>query len=257
MVQSERVDSFWNEKFKEHVKPAMVGRPAEGLNFETSIKQMIDCRLLGFKDGAQVINYITSHDVAGKASERLYQFLEFNKVAKKEERFKLAFVCLLTAVGIPMILAGEEFADEMDIDIFDKVSDNNAEKQIDPVNYSRLDDEWRKRIFNYVARLVKFRTNSAALSINDTEFIHVDLNEGKQVLVWKRGRGSDLVVVVANFSEWGTDIGNSNATYVVPNWPSLPPGRSWREITQDRDVPTAWAGREPLFPFEAKVYAMI
>jgi pullulanase len=31
-----------------------------------------------------------------------------------EKRIKLAFVCLLAAVGIPMILAGEEFADEHD-----------------------------------------------------------------------------------------------------------------------------------------------
>lgn len=257
MVQSERVDSFWNEKFKEHVKPAVVGRAPEGISFEQSVREMIDCRLLGFKDGSQVINYITSHDMAGVGSERLYQFLEFNNVDQKEERFKLAFVCLLTAVGIPMILAGEEFADEMDIDIFDAQGNKDDEKQIDPVNYSRFDDEWRKQVFYCVARLVKLRTNSAALSVNDTEFIHVDFNEGKRVLVWKRGRGSDIVVVVANFSNWGTDRNGINAEYVVPNWPALPAGRQWREITQERDVPGEWAGREPLFPFEAKVYAAL
>lgn len=257
MVQSERVDSFWNEKFKEHVKPAVVGHAPEGTSFEQSIREMIDCRLLGFKDGSQVINYITSHDVAGVGSERLHQFLKFNNVDKKEERFKLAFVCLLTAVGIPMILAGEEFADEMDIDIFDREGNNDDEKQIDPVNYSRFNDEWRKRIFYYVARLVKFRTSSAALSVNDTEFIHVDFNEGKRVLVWKRGRGSEIAVVVANFSQWGTDVNTTNAQYVVPNWPALPAGKQWREMTQERDVPIEWAGREPLFPFEAKVYAAL
>jgi hypothetical protein len=42
----------------------------------------------------------------------------------------------------------------------------------------------------------------------------------------------------------------------VANWPTLPAGRHWREITQDRDVPLVWAGREPIFPWEAKVYAL-
>jgi hypothetical protein len=44
---------------------------------------------------------------------------------------------------------------------------------------------------------------------------------------------------------------------------SIPPpstacrtGRRWREITQDRGVPIEWAGREPIFPWEAKVYAL-
>jgi len=35
-------------------------------------------------------------------------------VIDTERRIKLAFVCLLTAVGVPMIFAGEEFADQHD-----------------------------------------------------------------------------------------------------------------------------------------------
>ena len=83
--------------------------------------------------------------------------------SEKEKRIKLAFVCLLTAVGIPMILA--EFADQHDL--FDQpgwVSQSGG-KQIDPVKFSRLTDKSdpdqpiRCRIFNYVARLVKLRTS--------------------------------------------------------------------------------------------------
>ena len=43
----------------------------------------------------------------------------------------------------------------------------------------------------------------------------------------------------------------------MPNWPATPPGRRWREVTQDRDVPREWVGREPIFPWEAKVYAAV
>jgi pullulanase len=128
------------------------------------------------------------------------------------------------------------------------------------VNYDRLDDPWRHRVFEYVARLVRLRATHDALAVNDAEFIHVDFEEGKRVVVWRRGQPATgkLVVVVANFSDWGTpDRGSTTAEYVVPDWPGTPPGTRWREVTQDRDVPAAWAGREPLYPWEAKVYALV
>lgn len=65
------------------------------------------------------------------------------------------------------------------------------------------------------------------------------------------------MVVVANFSDWQTDNPISpTAESVVPNWPATPTGRHWREVTQDRDVPDQWIGREPLYAWEAKVYTL-
>ena len=198
------------------------------------------------------MNYVGSHDVEGFRNERLYNFLDNNGIARKEERIKLAFACLLTAVGIPMIFAGDEFADEHDLTV------THPPKQRDAVNFDRLDEPFRRRIFEYVARLVKFRTASEALSVNDTDFIHVDFNDGKRVLVWRRGRAgsADQVVVVANFSDFDSGRAGSDE-YRVPNWPATPPGKRWREITQERDVPAEWVGREAIFPWEAKVYALV
>ena len=130
---------------------------------------------------------------------------------------------------------------------------------MDPVNFDRRKDFWRQRLFDYVARFVQFRTTYDALAVNDTAFIHVDFHDGKRVLVWQRGQESSgkLAVVVANFSDFGTPNPFApGAEYVVPHWPPTPPGKSWREITQDREVPREWAGREPIFPWEAKVYAL-
>jgi 1,4-alpha-glucan branching enzyme len=209
--------------------------------------------VLGFRDGTQAINYVTSHDVEGFRNERLFNFLNNNGVVETERRIKLAFACLLTAVGIPMIFAGEEFADEHDLLV------RHPEKQVDPVNFDRRHDPWRQRVRDYVARMVRCRTSYDALAVNETRFIHVDFHDGKRVVVWQRGReGSDkLVVVVANFSDFGTPNPlMSSSEYVVPNWPATPPGKSWREITQDREVPIEWVGREPIFPWEAKVYAL-
>jgi hypothetical protein len=161
-----------------------------------------------------------------------------------------------------MILSGDEFADEHDLfDVNGNVTQDSG-KQVDPVNFNRLGDDWRKRIKEYVSSLVKLRTTHDALAVNDTEFIHVDFEEGKRVLVWRRGvaNSASQVVVLANFSDYATPDAlnpqNPNAQYVVPNWPQTPNGKQWKEVTQNRAVPAAQIGREPIFPWEAKVYAL-
>jgi pullulanase len=252
LLAQKRVDAVWNEQFKRILRYVILGQNEPSVpSFEKCVRRLIDCRELGFRDGTQVINYMTSHDVGGRGNERLYNFLNNHQVRNTEPRIKLAFVCLLTAVGIPMILAGEEFADQHDL----PVDDTN--KQVDPVNFDRMNDLWRKRIYDYVRRLVRLRSNHDALSTDDTTFIHVDLSQGKRVLVWLRGQMGtpNMVVVIANFSDYVTPNPFSGTSeYVVPNWPALPPGMHWHEVTQDRPVPDAWAGREPIFPWEAKVY---
>src|SRR5205807_1969159 len=100
--------------------------------------------------------------------------------------------------------------------------------QSDPVNYDRLADPWRRDVFDAVARLVRLRTASAALAVNDTEFLHVDFYDGKRVLAWRRGRPGidDPVVVVANFSGWRSDHhGGPPFEYRVHNWPGTPAGK--------------------------------
>jgi pullulanase len=251
-----RLDGLWNEEFKRIARAVILGRNADGEpSFEWSVRKLIDCRLLGFARGDQAVNYLCSHDVGGWGNERLHDYLGHNGVALKETRIVLAFACLLTAVGIPMILAGEEFADQQDY-----VQQTDDNKQIDPVNFDRMGDPWRQRIFDRVARLVRLRTGNQALAGDDIEVIHVDFSAGKRVLVWRRGRpdGADAVVVVANFSAWGTpDADDPAARYDIPGWPATPAHRHWREVTADRVVAPGMAGHEPLFPWEAKVYVLV
>jgi pullulanase len=266
LLRQGRLDGLWNDSFQQFVRAAILGQSGGGEpSFEWTVRKAIDCRLLGFADGAQAINYVTKHDVEGFRHERLFTMLRGFSNEDKEKRIKLAFVCLLTAVGIPMFLAGEEFADQHDF--FDKDGNvtQNGGKQVDPVNFSRLVDTtdplqpMRKRVFEHVARLVKFRTRQPALGVNDTEFIHLDFDAGKRVVVWKRGGpGQDPVVVVANFSDFvTTGAGSPGAEYRVHNWPATPAGRQWREVTQARFVAPEWIGREPLYPWEAKVYTLV
>jgi pullulanase len=259
-----RLDGLWNDMFRALVRSVILGE-GDNAAFENNVRQMVDCRALGFTDGAQAVNYITSHDVEGFRRERLYNFLLNAGLGAGdiEKRAELAFVCLLTAVGIPMILAGEEFADEHSR--FDKNGNvtQAGGKQVDPVNYARLEGtdataQMRQRILAYVSKLVQLRTTHPALGVNDTNFFHVDFNDGKRVLVWQRGDTStDPVIVLANFSDFvTTDASNPLSEYVVPDWPATPPGRSWLEVTQNRPVPESWIGREPIYPWEAKVYTL-
>ncbi len=257
-----RLDGLWNDDFRALVRSVIL---AEGDNgtFESNVRTMVDCRQLGFTDGAQAVNYITSHDVEGYRRERLYNFLLNVGLSGQdlEKRAKLAFVCLLTSVGIPMILAGDEFCDQHSrFDINGNV-DQAGGKQVDPVTYARLEGtdpttQMRQRILVYVSTLVKLRTSYPALSVNDNNFIQVDFNDGKRVMAWTRGgAGMDPLVVLANFSAFTSSPNGSNpAEYVVPNWPATPAGKQWHEVTQNRVVPPEWIGREPIYPWEAKVY---
>jgi 1,4-alpha-glucan branching enzyme len=261
LLSQNRVDGLWNEKFQSRIRAAVLGQnSSDEPTFEWTVRQAIDCRILGLS-GTQAVNYVTKHDVEGFRHERLYNMLASAGLGQADiaKRVKLAFVCLLTSVGIPMFLAGEEFADQHDLfDAKGNVTQGGG-KQVDPVNYNRAEEPFRKDILNYVSTLVKFRTTCPALAVDDTTFIQVDFGEGKRVLAWQRGSaGQDPVVVVANFSDYGTPNPFSpGAQYAVANWPATPAGRQWKEVTQGRLVLPNQIGSEPIFPWEAKVYTLV
>jgi pullulanase len=310
LITQKRLDGLWNERFQGLVRAALLGENIGGLNFEDTVRRAIDCRIEGvFTDGAQAINYLTSHDVQGPRKERLYNLMQavislasseplFNRgdietrvreevrrrngepkndeQRKRENqevrdradgiilhkarlrRIKLGFVCQLTAVGIPMILAGEEFGDQHDLFDSNGRVTHEGGKQVDPVNFSRFDDPDRNELFKYVSRLVHLRTSHPALAVNDVKFIHVDFEVGKRVVIWQRGSNSDPVVVVANFSDFTTPNALSpGSEYVVPNWPNTPTGKHWFEVTQGRDAKTGRHNRESIFAWEAKVYRLV
>lgn len=244
MVTSGTLNALWNEPWQGRLRALIIADPTIS-DFAGTVRLMANCTLdpdHPFSDGAQAVNYITSHDVEGYRKERLYNFLDGAGVVDKETRAKMAFALLLTAVGIPMIFAGEEFVDQMDRPI--------GQKQIDPVNYERKAEPWRSAVFNYVANLVRFREQCPALGDDDTNFFFTDESRGGKIMAWSRGAaGHEPVVVVANFSGEGTP----GTEYVIPGWPDAERD-DWREVGQGRNVPREWVGREPLMQWEVKVY---
>src|SRR5205814_6058266 len=169
---------------------------------------------------------------------RLFTMLRSLDDEQIEKRIKLGFACLMTAVGIPMFLAGEEFGDEHDLFDFQGNVTQRGGKQIDPVNFSRCfagpttkskeDDRdgyygpLRRRILAYVKTLIALRIKEPALSVNDTSFIWTDFGDGKRVIVWQRGNAvlHRTLIVVANFSDFASSPGSD---YVIPTWPNRQP----------------------------------
>ncbi len=250
MVHQGCLNALWNETWLYRLRSVLLGQPLDHDTFEGTIRKLANCTLdtlnPAFTDGAQAIIYVTSHDIEGWHKNRLYNFCKDNGIWDIERRAKLAFVLLLTSVGIPMIFAGEEFADQEDQSL------DMSRKQDDPVNYSRKNDGgWRQALFAHNANLVRFRISCPALGTNNTDFFHVDESRGGKIMAWRRGPlgGSGPVVVVANF----TDDDTPGSEYDIPDWPDKD-AQGWREVTQGRDVPAEWVGREPLMAWEAKVY---
>jgi 1,4-alpha-glucan branching enzyme len=266
ILTQQRITALWNDQFRELLRCAVLGIAADNESFESTVTKMVDCRNIGFPDMAQAVNYIGSHDVEGRHKERVattfrYQFphdddpiIDSKHNIEIGKRVKLSFSCLLTAVGIPMILAGDEFGEEDDLfDIHGSVT-NDSGKQIDPVDFTRLEDAWRQDVLNCVKNLIQMRKTHPALGVNDTKWLFHDPTPGRQIYAWQRGGDDNPVVVVANFSDFGTnDPFNPSSEYVVPNWPR-PNDFSWKEVCLNRPVVAGQIGREPLFPWEAKVY---
>jgi 1,4-alpha-glucan branching enzyme len=188
----------------------------------------------GFYDLSQAVNYLTSHDVEKDSEKRIMNYLlapmlesqgyrgtvddiswvndHLDSDADDKQRFlhglalerlRSAFCLLMTSVGIPMILAGDEFGDVHDLD-----HSNWRMKMSDPVDWERLHSSDNNRyLWHRVAELIELRTEHPALTRNETEFLHFhpdfDKNYGAKVFVYCRTRGQalgadDQVVVVGN-----------------------------------------------------------
>lgn len=241
----------------------------------------------GFREGlgdlAQAVNYFTSHDVQN--SQRLLNFI-FGALlqirglgdgsvdnirgllanmagqsprireahAEALDRIRSMFVLLLTSVGIPMFLAGEEFADAHDLPF---ASD---EKMSDPVNWGRRDIPSHNQLWEQVADLIALRTSHSALMRNEVDayYFHpsTDQDTGARVVAYARTNGlakgaSNQVVVIGN-------CGSDN--FETYDFPWLWGGKPYRE----RGVPSSgspaqllgsqnWL-RVSLAPFQFRVF---
>lgn len=238
----------------------------------------------GFGDISQAVNYITSHDVQEEGEQRFMNdifgdllrlrgmgdgsvdnvrylidqiapttMLSIHREAL--DRVGSGFALLLTSVGMPMFLAGEEFGDVHDL--------NHGDwrlKMSDPVQWKRRDWPGHRALWDRVRELIRLRTAAAALQRNEVDcfYFHptIDQDDGTRVFAYCRigGRalGSSEQVVVANCGPhdfpafdvpWAwTDTGRFQEVGAPQN--SSPP-----QFRADRHVATV-----ALAPFQVRVF---
>ena len=226
----------------------------------------------GFTDMAQAVNYVTSHDVGGEGQQRYLNeafsqilrylnlgdgsvanvrdcvdYLESKSDAIRRvhadalDRVRSSFAILMTSVGIPMFLAGEEFGDVHDLDY-----DDYRLKMSDPVDWRRRGRPGHEGLWEAVRDLIKLRTSNAALQRDEVEFFHfhpnIDSNGGPWVFAFARTGGRplgsrDQVVVVVNAG------GQSFPEYRL-NWP-------WGETDHIHECAAPPTSDRPQFPSNA------
>jgi pullulanase/glycogen debranching enzyme len=145
----------------------------------------------------------TDGKVTGAVSFALYRILG-------------VFAVLLTSVGIPMFLAGEEFAD-----VHDQSYSNVNKKQQDPVQWQRAAYPGQANLLSRVTALTKLRTSHPALQRNEIEFFYFhpqfDDNDSPRVFGYVRTNGTAAgaagqVIVIANMGAEKFPV------YGIPNW---------------------------------------
>ncbi len=215
-------DSQWDGGFHWAVTQAVTGYDDFARNIY-AVRDALGVRYNG--DPFQRIIYTESHDTVGNSGTRLPSQIDpadpGSWAARK--RSILAAGILLTAPGIPMLFAGQEFLS------IGRFVDPPA-----PLDWSRA--MGHSRIVDFYRDMIALRRNAngktAGLTGSDINVFH--LNDPAKVLVYHRSDGKNDVVVLVNFA-------NKNYTrYDI----GLPAFGTWkvRMNSDDRKYSTDFGG---------------
>jgi 1,4-alpha-glucan branching enzyme len=202
------VESCWNDSFMYAMVEYLSGEP---LDLE-KMKNAINPTRLGYANATSVTNYLANHD-----QNRLFRKLGEQGFLDEElfRRAKLGALILLTSVGVPMIWMGEEFGEHVPMS-----------EQSNKIDWTLLENDANKHLFNYHKTLIKLRKTNAAFGSTNIEFFHEDPESG--VLCFHRfDDDGNSVAVVLNLSD--TDLEN----YSIPNFPLDGNCREW---TKDKEI---------------------
>ena len=186
--------SEWNGRYRDTLRALMKGDAAAAPQMYRRIRGSDD--LYGARSAEASINFVTCHD-----GFTLHDLVSYNEkhnlengednrdgsndniswncgvegatddpqiLALRTRQIKNAFTILLTSRGIPMLLAGDEFANT-------QFGNNNAYCQDNEISYLNWEDlEKHKDLFDYVRNLIAFRKAHPILRSASYDFSHND-----------------------------------------------------------------------------------
>ena len=207
------VDSMWDFDFRDEVRRLFSNTLFTKWGEASRSQRVRD--MLGahrFGDMARRVAYCTSHDVEADMEQRLVEYFRSQCSLDEYTAYNQVvgvMALTLTAAGIPMFLAGEEFADLHDTNRRDW-----RQKMSDPIDWHRQGLLGHCGVLSRVRQLVHLRTSHAALHRNEIEFFGFswtnrgfhpafDENDGERLFAFCRAQGRPLgsdgqVIVVAN-----------------------------------------------------------
>jgi 1,4-alpha-glucan branching enzyme len=202
------MDGCWHESFSHAITEHIFG---ETFDLE-QLKDALNGKRQGYLGTENMVNYLTSHD-----QERLMVELAEREIFGEGAfvRIKLGLVLLVTAVGIPLILMGEEFGEYKPL-----------KPKSSKLDWTLFDQDENRELCDYCRGLIQLRKRDRALYTENIDFFYEDPEA--RVLAYTRWNteGSRLVVV-ANFSD------RFLADYTVTRFPQA---GTWHEWTLDYDV---------------------
>ncbi|PYR88342.1 MAG: hypothetical protein DMF84_28520, partial [Acidobacteria bacterium] len=256
---------IWDFKFREDVRrlasdslDTIFGQPSRSDHVRTLVSTG------PYPDMASHVAYCTSHDVEADNEQRLFSFfVEKLKPLGGDpsllglDQVHAAFALTLTAAGIPMFLAGEEFADLHDTDHRDW-----RRKMSDPVDWERADEPGRRDLLGRIRDLIWLRRHHSALQRNEVQFFafvggfhpNFDQNDEERLFAFCRTGGQPLgsggqVIVVANCRR-------QDYPDVWMDWPwgFRPTLRERGGIGQAMPFIAGSQAKVPLAPFQVRVF---
>ena len=202
------MDGCWHDSFYHCIVEHVCG---DAFDLER-LKEVIDCKRQGFLGATNVVNYLTNHDHQRLMVELANREI-FDEAAFK--RIRLGVALLMTAVGVPLVWMGAEFADYHPLTI-----------ESAKIDWNLLENGNNKSLFEYYKGLIGLRKSNHALYTDNIDFFHE--NPEAKVLAYTRWNDEgSRVVVIANFSD------QFLAGYQVSNFPE---SGTWHEWTGDYDL---------------------
>jgi 1,4-alpha-glucan branching enzyme len=202
------MDGAWHENFYS----AMIDHLCNEQFDLERLKSALDAKREGYQGATNVVNYLTNHD----HNHLMYELGERGILEEAAfKRAKLGSALLMTAMGVPMIWMGEEFAEYKP-----KTPEQNK------IDWTLLGNDTNKGLHDYYQSLIFLRKNNHALFTENIEFFYENLDD--RVLAYTRwnDKGS-RVVVIANLS------GNFLKDYTIPH---IPADGTWHEWVSDYNV---------------------
>ena len=206
MVRETEIDAVWNGAFHHTLENCLTQQwqwERQNLPFALG-----GYRTQGFSRADQVVNYLVSHDE--RRPEHEIQFwgahIQLNEASGSQrfanrwelamQKARLGAVALLTAPGVPMLLAGQEFGEDCERTI-----------AFWPLDWTKLSMPQGQRQFEFYRQLLRLRREHPALRSDFVEFYGDDFARWK-VLRYKRWDGAgDVAVVGLNFDNCEHRIG--------------------------------------------------